>query len=573
MRRKKSFVNEILIYLLVLVVLLLVILGGFLLSSYGILKKEMKDSSDALLSIYRNECSNDIAEMNGLLKSITTQSVDLANIKSSSENRRALSSVALVDYMQKLITGNELADVVVIYDGNYNICLDAITPGFNYNKKNNLREYTLRAVTEGGVSNHQWDFVELNQETYLYKMLLSDNRAIAIYIRTSKLLSYMTSEDNANRIMTLVNAEGRIGKLWGSVIGDFKEGASIDDMKAVNYYSNSQSVVEDQLRIYCYTRKTSILQQTHSSMVIVGTGVCLTVLFMLFVLYFTRKEIAVPMHQVVQEMELIKSGEYENRIDTEFHTKEFVMLQEATNQMLDEIVGLKIQTYEKRIELQDMELKSIRLQLKPHFFLNALTTISSLSSQGKNIQIKTYIDALSRNVRYMFRAGFHTVAVREEIRHVENYFAMQELKYPGCMFYLVDLPQHLEEWKIPQMLIHTFVENEYKYVVSMDKVLTLLIKISSVTKNGEELLLIEIEDDGNGYPVEVLEYMNKGSENPNSAGTRIGLWSIKRRMELMYERKDLVVLENINPHGCLNKIYVPKKPVHELEEETIHTKL
>lgn len=573
MKPKKSFVNEILIYLLVLAVLLLVILGGFLLSSYGILEKEMKDSSDALLSIYRNECSNDIAEMNGLLKSITTQSVDLANIKSPNENRRALSSIALADYMQKQITGSGLADVLVIYDGNYNICLDAITPGFNYTKKNSLREYTQKSVTAAGVNNPQWDFMELNQETYLYKMLHSNNRAIAIYIRTSKLLSYMTSQDNANRIMTLVDSEGRIGKLWGSVKGDFKEGANIRKIDASNYYRNSQNVVEGQLEIYCYTGKTSVLQQTHSSMVIVATAVCLTVLFILFVLYFTRKEIAVPMHLVVHDMECIKNGKYENRIDGDFHTKEFQMLQEATNRMLDEIVGLKIQTYEKRIELQDMELKSIRLQLKPHFFLNALTTISSLSGQNKNLQIKTYIDALSRNVRYMFRAGFHTVAVREEIQHVENYFAMQELKYPGGIFYLIDLPQPLEEWKIPQMLIHTFIENEYKYAVSMEEVLTILIKISRRSNNGEDMLLIEIEDDGKGYPEEVLAYMNGRAENSNSAGTRIGLWSIKRMMELMYEREDLVFLENISPHGCLNKIYVPEKPVHELEEETIQTKL
>jgi len=208
------------------------------------------------------------------------------------------------------------------------------------------------------------------------------------------------------------------------------------------------------------------------------------------------------------------------------------------------------------------------MQLKPHYFLNALTTISSLSGQNKNGQIKIFIDALSKNVRYMFRAGFHTVPINEEIKHVENYFEMQDLKYPNCIFYLIDIPKELKEWKIPQMLIHTFVENEYKHAVSIDVTLTILIKISKQVYKEEEMLLIEIEDDGKGYPKEVLNYMNGLTERTNEKGSRIGLWGLKRMMEIMYDRNDLVFLKNIEPHGCLNRIYVPKNAKHELLEET-----
>lgn len=93
-----------------------------------------------------------------------------------------------------------------------------------------------------------------------------------------------------------------------------------------------------------------------------------------------------------------------------------------------------------------------RLQIRPHFFLNAMTTISSLSQREKNREIQRYIDALSKNIRYMFQSGLHTVTLGEEIRHIENYFEMQELNYPDCVFYYIDIPKELEMWKIPQML-------------------------------------------------------------------------------------------------------------------------
>jgi LytS/YehU family sensor histidine kinase len=155
------------------------------------------------------------------------------------------------------------------------------------------------------------------------------------------------------------------------------------------------------------------------------------------------------------------------------------------------------------------------------------------------------------------------VPIREEILHVENYIEMQEFKYPNCIFHYVELPTELEEWQIPQMLIQTFIENEYKYAVSVDTPLTILIRSSKDEHQGENMLLIEIEDDGLGYPIDVLAYMSGNGKRQENDGNRIGLWSIKNMMELMYERKELISLSNIEPHGCLNKIWVPEKPVHE----------
>ena len=106
----------------------------------------------------------------------------------------------------------------------------------------------------------------------------------------------------------------------------------------------------------------------------------------------------------------------------------------------------------------------------------------------------------------MFRAGLHTVSLQEEVTHVENYFEMQELKYPGCVFYYIDINPEVREWKIPQMIIHTIIENEYKYAVNINQMLTILIKASKADVNGEEMLYVEVEDDGAGYPKEVLQF-------------------------------------------------------------------
>jgi len=573
MQKKKSFVKQIVKYLLILTALIITVLGVFLFSSYTILNHEIKDSSEAFLTIYSNEFSNTLSKMYGYIINITTQGEDLAKITSSSEDKRELASVSLHNYMQDLILKNEVANAIVVSDNKYSVCLDAIKTGLDSDKKNKLREFSTNAITNKEIKNNEWGFLKLDQEIYIYIMLKNENRTIAIYNSTNELMNYLSTKDNGNRSIILVNQNGEIGKLWGNETADIKNGANISGINQDNYYVTSKSVVEGQLSIYCFTGKVGMFKQVDTSMMAVAAVVCLTFFFMLFILYFTKKEIATPMNMVIKDMKRIGEGEYKNRVGGDFNTGEFQMLQETTNRMVDEIVKFKIQTYEKRIELQDMELKSIRLQLKPHYFLNALTTISSLSSQYKNEQIVKYIDAFAKNIRYIFRAGFHTVTLKDEIRHVQNYFEIQELKYPGSIFYLIDMPHELEDWKIPQMLIHTFVENSYKHAVTIDKTLTLLIKVSKTCYKNEDMVLIEIEDDGKGYPRDVLDYMNGLGGKANDKGSRIGLWSIKRMIELMYERNDLMQIENILPHGCLNRIYIPRSVKHELAEETIQTKI
>ena len=103
---------------------------------YAIRSYYVSDSSSAFLSIYSNELQNKTSQMDTILKSVTAQGVELAKIKSSNENDRTLNAISLKNYMQNIITNNSTtADVIVVYDDNYEICLDAISPGVTFQEK------------------------------------------------------------------------------------------------------------------------------------------------------------------------------------------------------------------------------------------------------------------------------------------------------------------------------------------------------------------------------------------------------------------------------------------------------
>ncbi len=564
--KKKSFVNEILVYLLILTLILAVILGIFIVSSYYVLEDEINDATSALTEIYKNEFKNNIEDMDTVLTRLSMQGVDLELIGGKDADKRILSAVSLSNYMQDLMYSNDTVDILTVYDSNYGINIDAIKVGFDYNHKSLIKAFIASEINSKTIHNNQWDFVDIEGDMYIYKILFNGSRGIGAFTNAKNLLNFLSSQELADRIIVLGNNKGTVGKIIGAPPEDLKVGDSLQTFNSDEYKKNLGEVVKEELYVTCFTSRKSVLFQTHSSMIIVAISVGIALVFMGYILLFTQRQIALPMHFVIGQMKKIKNGQYESRIIGSYRTKEFDMLQEATNQMVDEIVGLKIQSYEKRLELLDIELKSIRLQLRPHFFLNALSTIASLSNQNKSEEIRHYIDAFSKNVRYMFSVGFRTVSIKNELKHVENYIKMQEFKYPGCTFYLIDLPSELEDWEVPQMIVHSFVENFFKYAIAIDTTRMLLIKVTTTRYQGEEMLLIEIEDDGKGYPEEVIRFMKGDNVLWRDDGTRTGLHSVKRMMELMYERESLIIISNQEPSGCLNKIYIPKVTKHQVRK-------
>ena len=377
---------------------------------------------------------------------------------------------------------------------------------------------------------------------------------------------YMTLNDMT---VVLLDNEKRIQSTLGENIPGMKIGKNPEEVLGKLAQKASYELADGRMKICAYVSMSAIWGQIQVNMVLVMIVILTLTVYSIVMLRFIRRELILPTRRMQETMIRMRDGEYTLRIRDEFTSSEFILLKDTFNELADEIVNLRIQSYEKQIDLQETELKCVRLQIRPHFFLNAMTTISSLSQREKNREIQRYIDALSKNIRYMFQSGLHTVTLGEEIRHIENYFEMQELNYPDCVFYYIDIPKELEMWKIPQMLIHTVIENEYKYAVEVDQVLTILIKAEVREEKGEEMLCLSIEDDGGGYPQEVLENFlyetGERHEKPQN-GERIGLISIKRMLELMYERDDLFEIGNTVPHGCCNYFWIPKQPIQEIKE-------
>ncbi len=565
--KKRAFVRQIILYLAALVMLLTVVLVVYAASSYSILRTEIEQSAENFLQVYGGELKSRVQQMDRILQNLLVQNYsELQIIRGAEESKRVYAALNIKSYIADLLRSDDTVGAIVVADERFDICVDAAATSLNYWDRDAMREYTL-ASAHGKETPTGWTFLTLNNQTFLTRSYIYNGRAVSAFTSTDDVLATIPPGDYGDQTFVLTDAKNIVADATGEPLPVLEPGQEMSIVSSPRTLVVSYSIYPNQLYLHSVVQNLSVWRQVRSSTAVALATIVFTIFFGFLMIRYVTKQMIHPMKVITGGMERIDKGEYDLRIEGEFETSEFSHLKETFNKLMDEIVNLKIQSYEKIISLKDMELRSIRLQIKPHFFLNAISTLSSMNSQGRGQQIKGYVEALSKNIRYMFKSGLHTVTVKEEIRHIENYFDMQAFKYPNCAFYFIDLPAELEGWRIPQMLIQTFVENEFKYAISVDTVLTVIIKVSLSERSGQEMLLIEIEDDGKGYPRDVLRYMNGHGRPHTEDGSRVGLWSVKRMMSLMYERDDLLELKNIEPHGCLNRIWVPAEPVHEFTEE------
>ncbi len=564
--RRDNLVRKIILYTAALIVLLVCVLATYAFATYSVLSNELRQEAASILQVYGGTLRGRITQMDATLQNLLLQNYNrLQLLKSPSETSRFYALQDIHNYIGDVILNDTGVGALVVADTEYGLCVDAQASSVTYWEREALRQYTVECARRDDIP-RAWRFVTLNGRAYLCKMSVYNGRAAAAYTAADVFLAAVPGGGERGQTLVLTDADGVVAAFSGNALAAEQVGANLADIPARGAQTASYAVAEGQVALHLRIPNVIVWNQARILMAVALAVIVVTLFTGAMIVRYVTREVVRPMNRMTEDMRRIDAGEYALRIGGEYGTQEFTQLKDTFNRLMDVIVHLRIEAYEKRIALREMELKSIRLQLRPHFFLNAITTISSLSVQGRDREIGVYVDALSKNIRYMFKSGLHTVPVGEELRHIEHYFDMQECKYPGCLFHFVDLPEELESWPVPQMLVQTFVENEYKYAVSLDNVLTLLINVSKEHFKGEDMLLIRIEDDGKGYPEDVLRYMNGAAPRPAQEGERVGLWSVRRMMALMYERDDLIELANIEPHGCLNLIRVPAAPVNEYRE-------
>jgi LytS/YehU family sensor histidine kinase len=113
----------------------------------------------------------------------------------------------------------------------------------------------------------------------------------------------------------------------------------------------------------------------------------------------------------------------------------------------------------------ETELKFLKAQLNPHFLFNTLNNLYYLSTE-KSDKAPQAILALSEILDYVLHAGKSVlVPLREELKQVDNYIALELLRYEDRVSIETNYSGDLDRHKIGPMILITLIENAFKHGV------------------------------------------------------------------------------------------------------------
>ncbi len=121
-----------------------------------------------------------------------------------------------------------------------------------------------------------------------------------------------------------------------------------------------------------------------------------------------------------------------------------------------------------QIERHNLErqLKYLRYQVNPHFFMNTLNNIHALVDINPE-RAKSTIVELSKMMRYILYEGNNKlVALPREVQFLQNYMQLMRLRYTDRVRINVNIPDTLPELMMPPLMLIIFVENAFKHGIS-----------------------------------------------------------------------------------------------------------
>jgi LytS/YehU family sensor histidine kinase len=116
-------------------------------------------------------------------------------------------------------------------------------------------------------------------------------------------------------------------------------------------------------------------------------------------------------------------------------------------------------------EKVETELKFLKTQLNPHFLFNTLNNLYYLATV-KSDKAPQAILALSQVLDYVLKEGKSTfVSLDRELKHLENYVALELLRYEDRVDLNIDISGPVEKHSIGPMILITLMENAFKHGV------------------------------------------------------------------------------------------------------------
>jgi two-component system, LytTR family, sensor kinase len=192
--------------------------------------------------------------------------------------------------------------------------------------------------------------------------------------------------------------------------------------------------------------------------------------------------------------------------------------------------------------VKELELKTIKSHINPHFIFNALNSIRALVDENPG-RARTAITELSNILRSSMQTEkTETVPLEKELAIVKDYLALEKIRFEERLRVELDIDEDTLEEPVPIMMLQTLVENAIKHGISK-RLDGGVIRVRSYFRGRHHVLVVQNTGHLNGSG-------HMGEEG-------FGLMSTQSRLSILYGAKANFEIRDVSQDTVEAKISIP----------------
>lgn len=236
---------------------------------------------------------------------------------------------------------------------------------------------------------------------------------------------------------------------------------------------------------------------------------------------------------------------------------EVAQLARAYDEMHDQINDLMQEQQTSAEKLRMSEAKALQAQINPHFLYNILDMMNWQIMSGDKKAASEAVLSLSQYYKMTLSKADIPVPVRDEVKHVELYVKLQNMRFEGRIQFLSDVPDELLDLRIPKLVLQPIVENAVLHGIQEKEQQEGTIIIMGWKEEND--LVFTVSDDGVGIEPDVLStILDQNAKTRKNSGTNIAVYNTHLRLQLLYGEHYGLTFRSVPGEGTEVEIRVPE---------------
>ena len=433
----------------------------------------------------------------------------------------------------------------------------------NVEKTNRLIQIVRTEITA-----ELWNIVAGNKTFYEgrhYQIIEDIHDRIMDIMRTTTEQQNRRLLEVADRSMvTLTRSVDRLGQQMEQRFAVIENERMLDEIRGV------VALVSDVLQdfIVLEIESTAVQnQRIKTRAMVTGIAELAIIIFAIVFSVLVQASVARSVDNSIGSLTALSGAIAEGNLDarTEVpHIKELETLAFDLNTMAGNIKALIDENIREQQNLQKSEMKALQAQITPHFLYNTLDSIIWLAEGHKDKEVISITRAFSDFFRISLNRGDEWVRVQDEFKHIESYLTIQKIRYRDILDYTIEYEQEMEQKTMLKLLLQPLVENALYHGIKNKRG-----KGNIVVRGWQEkdFLCFSVQDNGLGMTGDQLVSVKKQLANapvhtmPEAENRIYGLYNVAKRLELYYNKTDLLDIQSVYREGTKVTLLVPESTV------------